>query len=203
MSLHTWLLYLITCLGISLTPGPNSLLALSHGAIHGRRKALCTISGGLLGFASVIALCLVGIGALLQASVFWLTLLKWGGGIYLVWLGFKLWRSPAMRLEPSALGTSARGVVLFKQGLFSSLTNPKAILFFTALLPQFVDPDRTLWLQVVLMVATYTFTEFTVEFGLACTAHRIRPWLARAGQGFNRSCGGMFVFMGLALPAKA
>src|SRR4029079_15876503 len=73
MELHTWLIYLLAAVGLSLSPGPNGLLALTHGALYGRRKALYTVIGGCLGFTAVIALSLFGIGALLEASVVWLT----------------------------------------------------------------------------------------------------------------------------------
>ena len=69
MVLHTWLVYFVAALGLSLSPGPNGLLALTHGALHGRRKALYTIAGGALGFVVLIALSMFGIGALLQASL--------------------------------------------------------------------------------------------------------------------------------------
>jgi len=80
MLLDTWLLYLIACLGLSLSPGPNGLLALTHGALHGSRRTLFTIVGGATGFMLIIALCMFGIGALLKSSVVWLTVLKWVGG---------------------------------------------------------------------------------------------------------------------------
>src|SRR6187455_3319359 len=102
MEFHTWLLYLAACAGLSLSPGPNGLLALTHGALHGHRKALYTISGGVLGFSILIALSLFGIGALLQASIAWLTVLKWVGGAYLVWLGIQLWRAPPIDLAVQA-----------------------------------------------------------------------------------------------------
>lgn len=76
-------MFLLTSIGMSLSPGPNGLLALTHGALHGSRKTLFTIAGSLLGFVTVIALCMFGIGALIQASVVWLTALKWVGGLYL------------------------------------------------------------------------------------------------------------------------
>ena len=85
MDLHIWLLYLVAATGLSLTPGPNSLLALTHGALHGHRRTLWTVGGGALGFAVVIALSMLGIGALLQASASALLVLKWVGGAYLVW----------------------------------------------------------------------------------------------------------------------
>ena len=108
MPFETWLLYLITCCGIAVVPGPNALLALTHGAIHGRRRTLFTISGGVLGFALVLSLCALGLGALIQASAGWFTALKIGGGLYLVWLGFGLWRSAPVSLEMAGVPSLRR-----------------------------------------------------------------------------------------------
>src|SRR5690242_2735967 len=116
MELHNWLLYLAASIGLSLSPGPNGLLALTHGALHGRRKALFTISGGVLGFVVVIALSMFGIGALLQASLVWLTVLKWIGGAYLIWLGIQVWRSAPMQLRVDEAGDGRPGWSLFKDG---------------------------------------------------------------------------------------
>src|SRR3990167_10478009 len=77
MALHTWLLYLVAVIGLSLTPGPNGLLALTHGALYGHRRTLWTVAGGVSGFAVLMALSMFGIGALLKASVDALILLKW------------------------------------------------------------------------------------------------------------------------------
>ncbi|PAU64141.1 lysine transporter LysE [Pseudomonas sp. PIC25] len=200
MALHLWLLYLTAVIGLSLTPGPNGLLALSHGALYGHRRALFTVTGGLLGFVVLMALSMFGIGALLQASANALTLLKWIGGAYLVWLGIQLWRSPPLRLTNLDDATARPGAQLFRQGLFSALSNPKVILFFGAFLPQFLDPQRPLWLQFAVMALTFALVEGIVEYILARLAHRIRPWLERSGKGFNRVCGGLFAAMGAALP---
>lgn len=202
MALDTWLLFLAASIGISLTPGPNGLLALTHGALHGSRRTLFTIAGGVLGFVAVIALCMFGIGALVKASVAWLTVLKWVGGLYLAYLGVKLWRSPPVTLQMDDAGPRASNMTLFRQGLLAAGTNPKALLFFSALLPQFLDPHRSLQLQLVVVAATFGTTEFLTEYALASTAHRIRPWLARVGRRFNRVCGGLFVAVGAALPLR-
>ena len=90
MALHSWLIYLVAVTGLSITPGPNTLLALTHGALHGHRKALCTIAGGAVGFILLIALSMLGISALLKAWGPALTVLKWAGGAYLIWLGIQL-----------------------------------------------------------------------------------------------------------------
>jgi threonine/homoserine/homoserine lactone efflux protein len=201
MALHTWLLYLVAALGLSLTPGPNSLLVLTHGALHGHRRTLFTVAGGAVGFVALIALSMLGIGALLKASVHALLVLKLLGGAYLVWLGIQLWRAPAIdMLSNAAVPHRARGSDMFRQGLLTAVSNPKALLFYGAFLPQFIDPARDLLTQFIVMATVFVAVEILVEYLLALLAHRIRPWLERAGKNFNRVCGGMFAAMGAALP---
>ena len=200
MALHTWLLYLTAVIGLSLTPGPNGLLALTHGALYGHRKTLWTVAGGVIGFAVLMALSMFGIGALLKASANALILLKWLGGAYLVWLGIQLWRAPALRLSAPTPAAAKPGPTLLRQGLLSALSNPKVILFFGAFLPQFLDPRGDLLVQFAVMALTFALVEGLVEYLLARAAHRIRPWLTRSGKGFNRCCGGLFALMGAALP---
>lgn len=200
MALHTWLLYLTAVIGLSLTPGPNGLLALTHGALYGHRKTLWTVAGGVIGFAVLMALSMFGIGALLKASANALILLKWIGGAYLVWLGIQLWRAPALHLSAPTQAAAKPGPTLLRQGLLSALSNPKVILFFGAFLPQFLDPRGDLLVQFAVMALTFALVEGLVEYLLARAAHRIRPWLARSGKGFNRCCGGLFALMGAALP---
>jgi homoserine/homoserine lactone efflux protein len=202
MNIDTWLIYLLTSIGLSLSPGPNGLLALTHGALHGQRKTLFTIFGGALGFVAVIALSLFGIGALLQTSLVWLTALKWLGGAYLVWLGIQVWRSPPVGVEVTGSAGPRSGWSLFQQGALSALTNPKALLFFAAFLPQFIDPHRSLLLQFVLMAGTFVLVEILTELFIAGMAARISPWLRRVGKRFNQVCGGIFVAIGLALPLR-
>ena len=203
MELHTWLIYLLAAAGLSLSPGPNSLLALTHGAIHGRRKALYTVAGGSVGFVAVIALSMFGIGALLKASIGWLTVLKWVGGLYLIWLGVQVWRSPAIAVRDTQPAEAGSGWPLFRQGLLAAATNPKGILFFAAFLPQFIDPARSLVMQFFIMAGTFIATEVVTEVFIATLAHRISAWLARVGRTFNRACGGVFVAIGALLPLRA
>lgn len=201
MDLHTWLLYLAASVGLSLSPGPNGLLALTHGALHGRRLAAFTVAGGAVGFALVIALSMFGIGALLQASLGWLIVLKLAGGAYLVWLGVQVWRSPPLHVADAPRSSGAPGR-LFRQGFLSAATNPKGILFFAAFLPQFIDPARSLWLQFAVMTATFVLIEIATEMLIAAAAQRIQSWLARAGRRFNHACGAVFVAIGLALALR-
>ena len=202
MDIHTWLIYFLAATGLSMSPGPNGLLALTHGAMHGRRKTLYTIFGGASGFVIIVGLSMFGIGALLQSSLVWLTVMKWVGGLYLIWLGIQVWRSPPLGLEVAAGQTTRSGASLFRQGALSALTNPKGILFFAAFLPQFIDPARSLWLQFVIMAGTFAVIEIAIELFIASMAYRISPWLARVGRGFNQACGGVFMAVGVALPLR-
>jgi homoserine/homoserine lactone efflux protein len=202
MDLGTWLLYLAAAVGLSASPGPNGLLALTHGALHGSRKTMNTILGGALGFVAIIALSMFGIGALLQSSLVWLKVLKWLGGLYLVYLGIQVWRSPPIDLEPAQGAANAAASTMFRQGALSAVTNPKGVLFFAAFLPQFIDPQRSLVIQFLIMAGTFAVVEIATEYLLASMAHRLRPWLRRVGRQFNRVCGGAFVAIGLALPLR-
>jgi len=197
---HTWLIYLLAVSGLSLTPGPNGLLALTHGAIHGYRKALHTVIGGVTGFVILIALSMFGIGALLQSHPQALTVLRWGGAAYLLWLGIQLWRAPAMCLTSDAATPDGHTRTLFLQGLISAISNPKVLLFFGAFISQFIDQQRALLPQFLVMAATFALTEFVTEYLLARFAFHVRPRLERAGTLFNRSCGGLFILIGAVLP---
>jgi len=201
MALHVWLVYTLAALGLSLSPGPNSLLALTHGALHGRRKALYTLIGGSLGFLLIIALSMFGIGALLEASIVWLTVLKWIGGAYLVWLGIQVWRSPPIQVSITA-STRVDGSSLFRQGFLAAATNPKGILFFAAFLPQFLDPNRSVVIQFLIMSTTFVVIEFITEYVLASLAQRVTRWLSRVGRTFNRACGAVFIGLGALLPLR-
>ena len=199
MELSNWLLYAAAALGLSLTPGPNGLLALTHGALFGTKKTVATILGGLTGFFLVIAMSMFGIGALLAASASLLTVLKWVGGAYLVFLGIQVWRSPALALTRNKVSGSSG---LYRAGLFSALSNPKGILFFVAFLPQFIEPERSLFAQFVIMAATFLIIEFFYELTVAALADRITPWLARVGKNFNRTFGAVFMAIGVLLPLR-
>lgn len=200
MSIHLWIVYTLAVIGLSLTPGPNGLLALTHGARYGATRALATVAGGVVGFTALIALAMFGLGALLQTSADLLGVLKWIGGAYLLWLGFGLWRAPALHLAPIGADHAPRRSVLFRQGLLAAIANPKVLLFYGAFLPQFVDAHRPLLPQFIVMAATFALVEFAVEALLARLACRIRPWLERGGKRFNRCCGTLFALLGAALP---
>lgn len=124
------------------------------------------------------------------------------GGAYLVWLGIQVWRSPPIGIEIRGSAQPRAGWSLFRQGALSALTNPKALLFFTAFLPQFIDPALSLFIQFVIMAGTFAVIEIATEAFIAGMAHRISPWLRRVGRRFNQACGGLFIAIGAALPLR-
>jgi threonine/homoserine/homoserine lactone efflux protein len=202
MTWQTWSLYALAAIGLSLTPGPNGLLALTHGALHGTKKTLATITGGSLGFGLIIGLSMFGIGALLATWAGLLVIMKWLGGAYLVWLGIQLIRSEPINISRSKNTDNGRFRTLFGQGLISAVSNPKGILFFVAFLPQFVNPRESLFTQFLLMAMTFIVIEFAYEFTVASLADRIKPLLVRAGKNFNRVFGGVFIAIGVLLPLR-
>ena len=177
-------------------------MALTHGAIHGTRKTLATITGGSLGFGFIIGLSMFGIGALLATWAGLLVIMKWLGGAYLVWLGIQLIRSDPIDISRSKTTGSAKFRTLFGQGLFSAISNPKGILFFVAFLPQFVNPGQSLFTQFLIMALTFIAIEFVYELIVATLADRIKPLLERAGKNFNRVFGGVFIAIGVLLPLR-
>lgn len=200
MELSTWLLYTAAAAGLSLTPGPNGLLALTHGALYGTKRTIATILGGSVGFATIIGLSMFGIGALLAANaelIFWL---KWLGGAYLVFLGIQVWRSEP--LGTAVVDGRSTAGKLFQAGLLSAITNPKGILFFVAFLPQFIEPQESLFLQFAIMAATFVVIEFFYEIAVASAADKIQPWLKRVGKNFNRVFGSVFIAIGILLPLR-
>jgi len=199
MAFNLWLVFLVAAMGLAVVPGPNSLLALSHGARYGHRRTLFTICGGVLGFLILIAIAMFGLGAVLQAQPEAMTALQWIGAAYLVWLGIKLWYAPALELTELAESQLYSPASLFRQGFFAALSNPKVLLFFTAFLAQFIDPDVALLPQFIVIAVTFICVEFLAEYGIACVAHSIRPKLMQSGQRFNQCCGMLFIVLGVSM----
>jgi threonine/homoserine/homoserine lactone efflux protein len=202
MEISNWLIYFLAVLGLTFTPGPNGLLALTYGAIYGSKKTIATILGGSLGFATVIGLSMFGIGALLAASAQLLIVMKFVGGAYLIWLGIQVWRSPSLGESKATFSINVSSFSLFRQGALAALTNPKGILFFVAFLPQFIDPAISLLTQFVVMASTFVIIEFIYEYAVATLANKIKPFLAKFGKKVNRVFGGIFMVIGVALPLR-
>jgi threonine/homoserine/homoserine lactone efflux protein len=201
-----WLLYLAAAVGLSLTPGPNGLLVLTHGACFGLRRTVATVAGGALGFLVLIAASLAGMGALLAASEAAFTAAKWIGAAYLVYLGVRVWRSPAPLVavpDAAAAGPEADPRRMLVRGFLVAASNPKGLIFFAAFLPQFIVPGTSFAEQLLVFGGTFVAVEVAYELLLAGAAQRIAPWLGRHGRWFNRAAGATFVGIGAAMTAAS
>jgi threonine/homoserine/homoserine lactone efflux protein len=204
MDLQLWLVYLAAAVGLSLTPGPNGLLVLTHGMRFGWRRTLPTALGGVTGFMALVAASIAGLGALLATSERAFEIVKWIGAAYLVYLGIRTWRAPPPLVrQPGDGGAVAvhkeerrsRGG-RFTEGLMVALSNPKALVFFAAFLPQFMQPGTPLWLQFVILGGTFGVVELAYELVVASAAQQVAPWLGRHGRWFNGITGATFVAIG-------
>lgn len=198
MSLELWLVFLLASVALSLTPGPNALLCLDHGARYGLGRAVFTALGSCLAMVAMVGATLLGLGALMLASETVFTAIKWAGAAYLCYLGVQLWRQPGFSASP--LPGAARHMITrrsaFTKGALVMLSNPKTILFFTTFLPQFLTPSAPLLGQFAILAATLGLVEFAVELILAATAGRCATWLSRHGRAFNRITGSAFIGIG-------
>ena len=201
MSLQIWSLYASAVLLLCLTPGPNSLLALTNGARFGVGKTLFSTLGCAAGLTLLIGASLSGLGLILAASEAVFYIIKWLGACYLIYLGISLIRtrgSFADVREASGSSTPPSELYLFGQGLWIVVMNPKAVIFFAAFLPQFYVPQHGLLPQFVVMAGTFVGIEVVVEVLLAIFASKL---VARVASGagirmFNRATGSVFVLAG-------
>ncbi len=196
MTLAVWLGFLLAAILIAVTPGPGAVISMSTGIRYGYRAALLVIAGLQVALVAHIAIVAVGLGALLATSDAAFTLLKLIGAGYLVWLGIEKWRAPVVAIEGDQPVRPRHG--LFMQGLLVNLTNPKAIVFICALVPQFIDPARAQLPQYLIIAATLCATDIVVMSGYALAAVRIGNWLHRpeSVRLQNRIFGGLFISAG-------
>ncbi len=203
MTFEVWCLFILSAFGLACIPGPNSLLALSHGAQFGYKKTLWTIYGGVCGFFLLITIAMLGLGTLLEAEPELMIVLQWLGALYLGFLGLKLFHAPSVNVEGEAEAVTLLPRQLFKQGYFAALSNPKVLLFFTAFLAQFIDPNKAFLPQFVVITVTFLCIEFSVEFGVARVADKVKVMLLKNGRIFNQCCGALFLAMGVMAIVKS
>jgi threonine/homoserine/homoserine lactone efflux protein len=168
MNWHLFAGFLAITIVLLLTPGPIVTLVISTGATRGVRAALVTVAGTSLGNAVLVAAIALGLDWVLSHAVYLFEVLRWVGAAYLVWLGVRAWRSAAQP-QPESTGNHLH----FWRGFGVALTNPKTVAFFTAFLPQFVDPTLPAARQLALMC--------TVSVVLAACSDSC--WAIAAGMG--------------------
>ncbi len=185
MTFKTWLLFLVMETALSLSPGPAVFYTVSQGVRGAMRRTLPAAAGILTANGIYFALSATSLGAIIAASARFFTIAKWIGAAYLVYLGIKALHSAnsihsvALDGNPAEKQRDLRGVYL--GALTLQLANPKALLFFLALLPQFIDPAIPVVPQMTILAATSMVPEFCMLTGYGWLAHRAVHATARFG----------------------
>jgi threonine/homoserine/homoserine lactone efflux protein len=194
MLLSTWLLYVAAVFVLTVTPGPSVLMCVSTAVNLGPRKALITSLGSTSAIVGLMTLSALGLGALLAASETLFTALKWVGAAYLAYLGVRALLAPASDIQVAG-GAVAGGRRLFAQGFLVGLSNPKALLFFGALFPQFLNPAAPQLPRFLVLGATFVCFELGWLTVYALSAARAQRWLQqpRRARQFNRLTGAVFL----------
>lgn len=206
MTLHTWWLFVMMSFVISGTPGPNMLLVMSSSARHGVRPALAVMAGCMTALMAMMCISAAGLGALLQAFPAVFDVLRWLGAAYLVYLGVKSWRAPVADAADgvaAVIPAVARRRDLFRRGFLVAASNPKAILFAAAFLPQFITPAEPRLPQFAILLASFAVIEGSWYLAYAAGGQRIALYLRRASvlRLFNRLTGGAFIGFGALMAA--
>ncbi len=203
MTLETWLAFLAASFLISLSPGAGAISCMAAGLRSGLARAMWNILGLIGGVLFVLAVVALGLGALLAASTVAFTVVKWAGAAYLVWLGVQQWRAPSVAIDAGGAGEGLAETrrELVVRGFLVNATNPKAVVFMLAVLPQFIDPSRPLIAQYATCGATLAFTDLVVMTGYTAFAAKALRLLRKPRQIriMNRTFGGVLVAMGALL----
>lgn len=202
MGLSIWIAFFAAAWAISLSPGAGAVAAMGAGLNHGFARGYVMTFGLILGIWTQVLVVGLGLGALIAASSFGFALVKWLGVAYLVWLGIKQWRAPAVpmvseRAEASAV--SPRTLIV--RGWMINAANPKGTVFLLAVVPQFLDLSHPLGPQYLVIAATLAFTDLVVMAGYTALAARLLRLLKSPRQIrlLNRTFGSLFVAAGFLL----
>ena len=193
--LESWLLFCLACVALAATPGPNMLFLVSRTLAQGRGAGFVSLAGTSTGFALHAIAAALGLSALLAAVPLAYEVVRWAGAAYLAWLAIVTWRSSGEH-EPSVAAVHAAPGRMYRQGLLTSVLNPKLAVFQLAFFPQFIDPARGhLLLQGIVLAATQLVIVIAGDSMCVAAAAGARRWFsARPGWGrwSRRALAGVF-----------
>jgi threonine/homoserine/homoserine lactone efflux protein len=202
MTYANWIIYVLAVLVLTASPGPSVLLCVSKSVSYGFRVAFATALGSLLAIVLIMTASFSGLGVIIAKSDIAFSIIKWGGAAYLIYLGIQAFRSNQESYQIAKPGLSRRGLLSHAaSGFIVGASNPKAIVFFTALFPQFIDTQSVLLPQYLVLAVTFAVLElFWLSF-YAAIAVRSSGWLSAPGRAkrFNQLTGGVFIGAGVLL----
>lgn len=196
MSLETWLAFFAACWVISLSPGAGAIASMSCGLQYGFWRGYWNALGLQLGLILQIAIIAAGVGAVLAASATAFQVIKWFGVAYLVYLAVRQWRAlPADLSDESAVRPIGKPLSLVFRGFLVNVSNPKALVFMLAVLPQFINPHEALLPQYVMITVTMISVDLLVMAGYTGLASKVLRLLRTPKQQrrMNRTFAGLFL----------
>lgn len=204
MTFDVWLIFSATALVNIISPGPAILLAVSNGVTHGMKSVAVSALGNVLGLFLISCVSMLGLGLLLQTSAALFTILKVLGAGYLIYLGIKKIRSSNTLFviaEQSDNTGKTQYLKQCKEAFFIAITNPKAILFFVAFFPIFLDATAPLTPQFMIMTFTFMVMSFMSLITYGYIGKSVRHWFKKALfiKAFHQVTGGIFISFGLVL----
>ena len=201
MSIQLYLAYVLACFLITIIPGPTVTLIIANSLRHGTRAGLLNVAGTQLGLALMLGILLVGLASIIATMGWWFDWLRLAGAAYLIWIGWKLLRATGALDAPGAAPGPRGGFVL--QGFLVLMGNPKALLWFGAFIPQFVDPTGDYVGQVVLLGLTAMAVAAMSDGAYAVLLGRAGAMLSRNRVRLVSRIGGVFLIGGGAWLALA
>ncbi|WP_211826712.1 LysE family translocator [Kistimonas asteriae] len=204
MTLELWVYYTLAILVLTASPGPSVLLCLTTSVTDGFKSAIYTALGSLTAIVGIITLSFTGLGLVISTSELAFNIIKWTGAAYLIYLGIRALTSSQQSYDISdskSASSPRKPGSLFLSGFIVGASNPKAIVFFTALFPQFITPSASLVMQYLVFVITFAVLELSWLLFYAWLGAKSSRWLMQAGRArfFNKITGGVFVSAGLIL----
>ena len=196
MSLETWLAFFAACWVISLSPGAGAIASMSCGLQYGFWRGYWNALGLQLGLILQIAIIAAGVGAILAASATAFQIIKWFGVAYLIYLAVKQWRAlPTDLSDESAVRPIGKPLSLVFRGFLVNVSNPKALVFMLAVLPQFINPHEPLLPQYVAITVTMISVDLLVMAGYTGLAAKVLRLLRTPKQQrrMNRTFAGLFL----------
>ena len=208
MTIQSWLMYLVLVVVATSTPGPAVLFIMTNSTLHGWRKAVFAALGNIVGLFCLGIIAVTGLGSILKASEILFNIIKYAGAAYLIYLGLKVIfqkSSDFSTMKNQLISKDVSSQKIFFQALGIALSNPKAIIFLTALFPQFVNINEALIPQFSMLIATLMVFSFSFLMFYALLAHRVKTLLIKPNRikVFNRTSGSIFVGLGVLLAVSS
>lgn len=202
--INDYLLYVTLAITVTALPGPAVVLTIKNSLIYGFKASIANIFGNFVAMVFLATLSAIGLGAIILTSATLFSLVKILGCVYLIYLGIKTWKSTDKADSAQHLIHHDRKInfsSVFKEGFGVGISNPKAIVFFTALFPQFIDLSREFVPQFLTLILTIEGISFVILTGYAVLASMASPYLSRENtmKMFNKLTGAAFIGFGAGL----